>query len=78
MSPDRIVPHPMLNAEAQLTRSEGAITTAGLAAVCAEVAGRHRRRIVECGSGFRMLLAGANQVRHGTHGLRFVARVFVP
>ena len=68
----------MLNAEAQLTRSEGAITTAGLAAVCAEVAGRHRRRIVECGSGFRMLLAGANQVRYGTHGLRFAARVFVP
>ena len=69
----------MLNAEAQLTRSEAAITTAGLAAVCAEVAGRHRRRIVECGSGFSMLLlAGANQVRYGTHGLRFAARVFVP
>ena len=68
----------MLNAEAQLNRSEGAITTAGPAAVCADVAGRHRRRIVECGSGFSMLLAGANQVRHGTHGLRFVARVFVP
>ena len=46
----------MLNAEAQLNRSESAMTTAGLAAVCAEVAGRHRRRIVECGSGFGMLL----------------------
>ena len=46
----------MLNAEAQLTWSEGAMTPAGLAAVCADVAGRHRRRIVECGSGFSTLV----------------------
>jgi predicted O-methyltransferase YrrM len=51
LSPGRIVPHPVLNAEAQLSWSEGAMTPAGLAAVCADVAGRHRRRIVECGSG---------------------------
>ena len=56
MSPGRIVPHPVLNAEAQLDWSDGAMTPAGLAAVCAEVAGRRRRRIVECGSGFSTLV----------------------
>lgn len=55
MSPGGIVPQ-VLNAEAQLTWSEGAMTPAGLAAVCAAVAGRHRRRIVECGSGFSTLV----------------------
>jgi predicted O-methyltransferase YrrM len=56
LSPGRIVAHPVLNAEAQLTWSEGTITPAGLVAVCADVAGRHRRRIVECGSGFSTLV----------------------
>jgi len=56
VSPGRIVPHPVLNAEAQLTWAEGAMTPAGLAAVCAHVAGRQRRRIVECGSGFSTLV----------------------
>lgn len=56
MSPDRIVAHPVLDAEAQLTWSEGAMTPAGLAAVCADVAGRHGGRIVECGSGFSTLV----------------------
>jgi predicted O-methyltransferase YrrM len=56
LSPGRIVPHPVLNAEAQLTWSKGTMTPAGLAAVCADVAGRHRRRIVECGSGFSTLV----------------------
>jgi predicted O-methyltransferase YrrM len=56
VSAGRIVAHPVLNAEAQLTWSEGAMTPAGLAAVCAEVAGRQRRRIVECGSGFSTLV----------------------
>jgi Methyltransferase domain len=46
----------VLNAEAQLTWSEGAMTPTGLAAVCADVAGRHRRRIVECGSAFSTLV----------------------
>ena len=56
MSPTRIVPHPVLNADAQLTWSAGAMTPEGLAAVCAEVTGRHHRRIVECGSGFSTLV----------------------
>jgi len=56
LSPGWIVPHPVLNAEAQLSWSEGAMTPAGLAAVCAHVAGRQRRRIVECGSGFSTLV----------------------
>ena len=56
MSPARIVPHPVLNAEAQLTWSDGAMTPAGLAVVCAEVTTRRRRRIVECGSGFSTLV----------------------
>ena len=34
------------------------MTPAGLAAVCAEATGRHRRRIVECGSGFSTLVLG--------------------
>ena len=32
------------------------MTPAGLEAVCSEVTGRHRRRIVECGSGFSTLV----------------------
>ena len=56
MSLGRIVPHPVLGAQAQLTWSQGAMTPAGLAAVCAEVAGRRRQRVVECGSGFSTLV----------------------
>ena len=56
MSPGRIVPHPVLSAEAPLSWSEGAMTPEGLAAVCAEVTERDRRRIVECGSGFSTLV----------------------
>jgi predicted O-methyltransferase YrrM len=56
LSPGTIVAHPALNAETQLTWSQGAMTPAGLAAVCTEVAGRHRRRVVECGSGFSTLV----------------------
>ena len=56
MSPGRTVAHPVLSAEAPLSWSEGAMTPAGLAAVCAEVTGRDRRRIVECGSGFSTLV----------------------
>ncbi len=56
MSQGRIVPHPVLDAEAQLTWSEGAMTPSGLATVCAEVTARHARRIVECGSGFSTLV----------------------
>jgi predicted O-methyltransferase YrrM len=55
MSAAPIVPHPVLNVE-PLTWSEGAMTPAGLAAVCAEVTGRQCRRIVECGSGFSTLV----------------------
>lgn len=56
MSPGRLVPHPVLNAEARISWSDGAMTPPGLAAVCAEVAGRHRRHVVECGSGFSTLV----------------------
>jgi predicted O-methyltransferase YrrM len=51
-----MIADPLRNAEAQLTWSEGAMTPAGLAAVCAEMAGRHHRRIVECGSGYSTLV----------------------
>jgi hypothetical protein len=44
------------NAEARLTWPESAMTPARLAAVCAQVAGRHRRPVVECGSGFSTLV----------------------
>ena len=70
MSPGGIDPAPVLNAEAQLTWSEGAMTPAGLAAVCAEMAGRHRRRIVECGSGFSTLVLAR---RLHTRGGRLVS-----
>ena len=56
MSPGKVVPHPVRNAEAQLGWSEGAMTPAGLAAVCAEVAGRHRPLVVEFGSGYSTLV----------------------
>jgi len=56
VSPGRLIPHPVLNAQAQLTFSQGAMTPTGLAAVCAEVTGNRRRRVVECGSGFSTLV----------------------
>ena len=62
MSPGRLIPHPVLNAQAQLTFSQGAMTPTGLAAVCAEVTGRRRCRVVECGSGFSTLVL-ARQLR---------------
>jgi predicted O-methyltransferase YrrM len=46
----------VLKPDAQLTWSESAMTPAGLAAVRAKVTGRHRRRIVECGSRFSTLV----------------------
>ena len=70
VSPGRIVAHPVLSAEAPLSWSEGAMTPAGLEAVCAEVTGRHRRRIVECGSGFSTLVLA--RLLH-THGGRLVS-----
>jgi predicted O-methyltransferase YrrM len=81
LSPGRIVPHPVLNAEARLAWSQGAMTPAGLAAVCAEVAGRHRRRIVECGSGFstlvlaRLLHARGGRLVSLEHDQAWAARV---
>jgi hypothetical protein len=42
------------------------MTPAGPAAVCAEVAGRHRRRIVECASGFSTLVLA--RLRHTRGG----------
>jgi predicted O-methyltransferase YrrM len=56
VSPGGVLLRPLLDAEAPLKWSEGAMTPAGLAAVCAEVAGRDRRRIVECGAGFSTLV----------------------
>jgi predicted O-methyltransferase YrrM len=70
LSPGGIVAHPVLKTDAQLTWSEGAMTPAGLQAVCAEVTGRHRRRIVECGSGFSTLVLA--RLLH-THGGRLVS-----
>ncbi len=70
MSPGSLVPHPVLTADAPLSWSEGAMTPAGLAAVCAEVTGLHRRRIVECGSGFSTLVLA--RLLH-THGGRLVS-----
>jgi predicted O-methyltransferase YrrM len=60
----------VLKADAQLTWSESSMTRAGLAAVCAEVTGRHRRLIVECGSGFSTLVLA--RLLH-THGGRLVS-----
>jgi predicted O-methyltransferase YrrM len=56
VSPGRFVAPAALGAEARIGWSDGAMTPAGLAAVCAEVTGRHRLRIVECGSGFSTLV----------------------
>jgi predicted O-methyltransferase YrrM len=56
VSSGRIVPHPVLGAPAQLTWSPGAMTPAGLAAVCAELAGQRCQRVVECGAGFSTLV----------------------
>jgi predicted O-methyltransferase YrrM len=70
VSQGRIVHHPVLSADARLGWSAGAMTPAGLAAVCTEVTGRHRRRIVECGSGFSTLVLA--RLLH-THGGRLVS-----
>lgn len=66
MNGARVVPHPVLNAEAQLGWSDGAMTSKGLAVLCAEVAGRERPTVVECGSGYStLLLARLLQARGG-------------
>jgi predicted O-methyltransferase YrrM len=77
----RIASHPVLGAQAQLTWSQGAMTRAGLAAVCAEVAGRRRERVVECGAGFstlvlaRLLLALAGRPVSLEHDRAWATRV---
>ena len=81
MSLGRIVSHPVLVAQAQLTWSPGAMTPAGLAAVCAEVAGGRRTRVVECGSGFstlvlaRLLRARAGRLVSLEHDRAWATRV---
>ena len=81
MSLGRIVPRPVLGAQPQLTWSQGAMTPAGLAAVCAEVAGRRRQRVVECGSGFstlvlaRLLRARAGRLVSLEHDRAWATRV---
>jgi predicted O-methyltransferase YrrM len=57
----------MLDTDAPLTWSTGAMTAAGFAVVCAEVISRDRPSVVECGSGFSTLkLAGLLQEREGS------------
>jgi predicted O-methyltransferase YrrM len=57
----------MLDTDAPLTWSTGAMTAAGFAAVCAEVISRDRPSVVECGSGFSTLkLAGLIGERGGS------------
>jgi predicted O-methyltransferase YrrM len=81
VSPGKVVPHPVLNAEAQLGWSDGAMTPAGLAAVCAEVAGRDRPLVVECGSGYstlvlaRLLHTRAGRLVSLEHDRAWAARV---
>ena len=81
MSLGRIVPRPVLGAQPQLTWSQGAMTPAGLVAVCAEVAGRRRERVVECGSGFstlvlaRILRARAGRLVSLEHDRAWATRV---
>ena len=48
----RMTRTPLPQAESRLTWSPGSMTPAGLHAVCAEVARREPRVVVECGSGF--------------------------
>ena len=55
MRPGASIPDPTLDPDAPLTWSTGAITAAGFAAICAELACRDRPSVLECGSGFSTL-----------------------
>jgi len=56
VTPGRLIPHPVLDATTQLSWSSGAMTPAGLAAVCADAGDRVRPQVVECGSGYSTLV----------------------
>ena len=81
MSPGAIIAGATLDPDAPLTWSTGAMTTAGFAAVCAEVASRDRPSVLECGSGFSTLtLATVVRERGGRlvsleHDATWAARV---
>jgi predicted O-methyltransferase YrrM len=55
VSPGELIADATLDPDAPLRWSTGAMTAAGFAAVCAEVASRDRPSVLECGSGFSTL-----------------------
>jgi predicted O-methyltransferase YrrM len=55
VSPGELIADATLHPDAPLRWSTGAMTAAGFAAVCAEVASRDRPSVLECGSGFSTL-----------------------
>jgi predicted O-methyltransferase YrrM len=77
----RFDPAPGPGEHAPLTWSPGAMTPAGLTAVCAQISARERPTVVECGSGYSSLrLAACVQARAGRltsleHDASWAARV---
>ena len=66
LEPGQDRPSPGAQRRGALTWSQGAMTLAVLAAARAEVAGRHRRQIVGCGSGLSTLVLASLVHTHGS------------